>query len=144
MTGTKLKSFRVHLICYFIHISPLTIYIKLIGRKVVHCHNCQVSIWYVHLRLLIDVYMYEEWCLHTAYLVSSQNHRFGHPSAALLDQWQPIFCHLIAYYWSFGKEEEEVWSGSHGDSSLTLQGAYPIERCMLSDIIHNADHVSLG
>ena len=35
-----------------------------------------------------------------------------------------------------------MWSGSHGN--VRLQGAYPIESCLLSDIIYNADHVSLG
>ena len=85
--------------------------------------------------------------MHTTYLVSGQNDGFGHPSTTLLDQWQPVFCHLISiivsWFW-VGEEggREWVWSGSHGN--VRLQGAYPIESCLLSDIIYNADHVSLG
>ena len=40
-----------------------------------------------------------------------------------------------------GGGREWVWSCSH--SNVRLQGAYPIESCLLSDIIYNADHVSL-
>ena len=45
---------------------------------------------------------YEEMCLHTTYLVSGKNYRFGDFATALLDQRQPELCHLIGWLIHYG------------------------------------------